>query len=83
MQCEKSDLIYGVSFYDCGSSADIRDLTPKGHEFLANIREPKIWNGIKMVSAKIGSASLDALTQIASNVVTELIKTQFGIPTSL
>ena len=83
MQCEKSELIYGVAFYGCGDSADIRDLTPKGHEFLANIRENRIWNGVKSISEKIGSASLDAITQIASNVVTELIKAQFGIPTSL
>ena len=83
MQCEKSQLIYDVHFYDCGESADIRDLAPKGHEFLANIRENKIWSGIKAISAKIGSSSLDVLTQVASNVVTELVKAQFGIPTLL
>ena len=82
MQCEKSALIYGVHFYDCGASIDIRDLTPDGHKFLANIRENKIWNGVKSISAKVGSSSLDVLTQIASNVVTELVKAQFDITTA-
>ena len=81
MQCEKSELIYGVSLYGDGSSADIRDLTPQGHSFLANTRENKIWSGVKDISAKVGSTSLDALIQIASNVVTELIKSHFGLTT--
>lgn len=79
MQCEKSELIYGVSLYGNGSSADIRDLTPKGHSFLANTREGKIWGGVKDIATQIGSTSLDALVQIASNVVTELIKAHFGL----
>lgn len=57
----------------------ISDLTPAGHEFLNNIREDNIWNGIKSVSSKVGAKSLEAVTQIASNVITELIKTHFGI----
>lgn len=78
-QCEKANLIHGVAFYDMGRKADILDLTPKGHEFLANIRESKIWNGVKEIAGKVGSSSLDAITQIASNVITELIKAQFGL----
>lgn len=57
----------------------IERLTYKGHEFLANIRNQNIWTGVKGVASKIGSKSLDALVQIASNVVTELIKAQFGL----
>lgn len=65
-----------------GSSPYIRtivDLTPKGHDFLANIRDSKIWGGIKSVAAKVGSQSLDAVVQISSNVISELIKAQFGL----
>ena len=57
----------------------IYDLTFSGHQFLANVRSDNIWNGVKSVGLKIGSVSLEALTQIASNVITELIKAQFGL----
>lgn len=57
----------------------VSDLTPDGHEFLANIRDDTVWNNIKEVSAKVGSKSLDALVQISSNVITTLIRAQFNI----
>ena len=55
------------------------DITYAGHQFLANIREDNIWKGVKGVDKKVGSTSIDAFTQIASNVIAELIKAQFGI----
>lgn len=55
------------------------DITYAGHQFLANIREDNIWKGVKGVAKKVGSTSIDAFTQIASNVIAELIKAQFGI----
>lgn len=78
-QCEQADLICGVLFTDGGDSVTISDLTPDGHEFLANTRKNEIWEGTKVVAKKVGSVSLNALVQIASNVITELIKAQFGI----
>ena len=57
----------------------VYDLTFAGHQFLANVRSDNIWNGVKSVGLKIGSVSLEALTQIASNVITELVKAQFGL----
>lgn len=57
----------------------IDDLTPKGHDFLENIRDNKVWSGVKGVAAKVGSKSLDAVFQISSNVITQLIRAQFGI----
>ncbi len=57
----------------------IKGLTPKGHDFLENIRDNKIWSGVKNIAANVGSTSLDAITQIASNVIIQLIKSQFGI----
>lgn len=78
-QCELSELILGVTYCDGGSNVYISDLSPEGHKFLANIREDTVWNGVKSVAKKVGSTSLSAITQIASNVVTELIKAQFKI----
>ena len=80
--CYEANLIKGFSIGGNSENIYAMDLTPKGHEFLSNIRENKIWNGVKVIAGKIGSSSLDALIQISSNVVTELIKAQFGlIPT--
>lgn len=78
-QCSKSNLIDGFHLYGACDTISISDLTPDGHEFLANIREDTTWSKVKAVSEKIGSRSLDALTQIASNVITDLIKSHFGI----
>lgn len=80
--CYEANLIKGFSIGGNSETIYAVDLTPKGHEFLSNIRENKIWNGVKVIAGKIGSSSLDALIQISSNVVTELIKAQFElIPT--
>lgn len=78
-QCNKTGLIDGCQIYLGGSAGYIQDLSPLGHRFLADIRSDSVWNGVKSVAGKIGSTSLDALIQIASNTITELIKAQFGI----
>lgn len=57
----------------------ISSLTYAGHEFIANIRKDTVWSGVKDIATKIGTTSLPGLTQIAANVVTELIKAQFGL----
>lgn len=57
----------------------IADLTPKGHNFLENIRDNKVWAGVKSVALKVGSKSLDSVIQIASNVITQIIRAQFGL----
>ena len=68
-----------VNYHPFVDSATVDDLHYSGHQFLANIHDDNIWSGVKGISAKVGSKSLDALIQIASNVVTELIKAQFGL----
>ena len=57
----------------------ITGLTPHGHEFLENIRDNKIWSGVKDIAAKVGSKSLDSVYLITSNVITQLIRAQFHI----
>lgn len=73
-----ADLLYRVDSSD-GICTVISDLTPAGHSFLNNVRENSVWNSVKSVSSKIGAKSLEAVTQIASNVITELIKAQFHL----
>lgn len=57
----------------------IKDLTPKGHDFLENIRDNKVWSGVKSIASKVGATTLDSVIQISSNVITQLIRAQFGI----
>lgn len=57
----------------------IADLTPKGHDFLENIRDNKVWSGVKSIATKVGSKSLESVIQISSDVITQLIKSQFGL----
>ena len=57
----------------------IPDLSPDGHSFLANVRKDTIWSGVKVIAEKVGANSMTAVTQIASNVISELIKAQFGL----
>lgn len=54
------------------------DLTPEGHEFLANIREDNNWKKIKNVSSNIGFASLKIVSAIAEGVATAAINQQLG-----
>lgn len=50
------------------------DLTPKGHEFLANIRQQNIWSKVKTLASKVGSNGIDAVIEIAKAVAVETAK---------
>ena len=43
-QASVSGLIENVHYYDGGATVLIGDLTPLGHEFLANIRAKSLWD---------------------------------------
>lgn len=75
-QCAKSGLIDLRN--DVTGCIDITDLTPKGHSLLADIRADNVWKKTKSVASKVGSYSLDALTKIATGVVTALINQQIS-----
>lgn len=77
-QCNASGFFIGYS-KDLTGNRMLRDISPKAHEFLANIREDTVWSKTKTVASKVGSTSLNALCQIASSVVTELVKAQLGL----
>lgn len=74
-QCEYSGYFVKVSWFLSGKCV-IYDLSPDGHQFIANIRSENIWNTVKKKAAQIGSFSLNTLTQIASAVITEIINRQ-------
>ena len=78
-QCDLAGLFYGYSS-DIAGDWSVKDLSPKGHEFLANIRSDTVWNDVKSVCAKVGTKSLSAIVQIASSVISEIIKAQIMHP---
>lgn len=78
-QCYKSSLIEFRGKEDLSGNIAINDLTPSGHAFLSNIRSDNIWKDVKEISSKVGSSSLSALSQIASGVVSAIIKNQLGL----
>lgn len=61
-QADEANLIQGVHYYDGGDDILIFDLTPSGHEFLANIRNDTVW---KKVISKASGASLPILLEVA------------------
>lgn len=71
-------LMKGLIFLTDGQMVDSYDLSPDGHEFLANIRNDNNWNKILSVSSSIGFASLKVISAIAEGVATAAINTQLG-----
>ena len=74
-QCKCSGLLTECNVY-INDTFEIFDLSPAGHEFLANIRTDTIWKDVKKIANNIGSKSLSAILQIASSVISEIIKSQ-------
>ena len=67
-QASISGLIENVHYYDGGATVLIGDLTPLGHEFLANIRAKSLWNKVK---SKATDASLSILMELAKRAATD------------
>ena len=69
----------GMIYLPDKSIPNTYDLTPQGHEFLANVREENNWKKIKSVSSSIGFASLKVVSAIAEGVATAAINKQLGL----
>lgn len=75
-QASKSNLIEATFNEDF---ITVLGLTPKGHSYLESIRNDNNWSKIKSIANILGTKSLDAMIQISSNVITELIKSHFNL----
>ena len=62
-QAKDAGLITTSPFYDSGEFLYITDITPYGHEFLANIRPESVWDKIKA----LGTPSLPILLTLAKD----------------
>lgn len=58
----------------------IDDLTPEGHQFMANIRSDTFFNKTKAVGKKLGIESLYGIARIAEGIVAETIKAYLANP---
>ena len=76
-QCHESGFFIGNTRFLL-EGCIIKDLSPYGHEFLANIRKDNNWNKTKEIARSVGSTSLDVLKDIAAQVVSNLISNQFS-----
>lgn len=79
-QCAKHGFIEGFSTNDFGTSFIVSDISPAGHEFLANIRNDTFFNNVKSICKDIGVSSLKDIAQVALLTAATLIKGYFKIP---
>lgn len=77
--CVDAGLVYHLE-NSPSSQIVVTDLTPKGHEFLANIRSNENWNKTKAIGSKIGAFGLDMASKIAEGVATALLKQHLNLP---
>lgn len=45
------------------------NLTYKGHEYLDNVRAPEVWRQTKATAKKVGSVSLEIMSQIGASII--------------
>lgn len=76
-QCELNQFIDNVHWLP-NTFCEINYLTPKGHEFLANIRSNTVWNKTISIANKLGSISLDVLVKVSTGVLTQMINKHLG-----
>lgn len=68
-QCDLEGLFTKLSTYHRQHYC-IADLSPKGHEFIQNVRDDTIWNSVKNKAKNIGTLSLPILVTMAKNFLT-------------
>lgn len=56
-------------FYSEDSPKFISDLTWEGHEYIDNIRDPKVWTKLKASTKNLASVSLPLLIEKAPDIV--------------
>jgi hypothetical protein len=51
-----------------------RSLTPRGHDFLDNVRNANLWNHVReRVQATVGTASFDLIEELARQLVASVL----------
>lgn len=68
----------------CAKGFDIpviiaRSITYSGHQFLDNIRDDGVWKETKKITSKVASTSIQIISDIASQVISNIISKQMGL----
>ena len=71
-QCDMNGFLSGAKFSTSGGFTVV-DISPRAHEFLANIRSDTVYKATKERLGKIGVCSLKALVDVAKSVAAEVI----------
>ena len=58
------------------SYSSIKCITYKGHEFISNTKNPSIWKKTINIAKQIGVFSMPILSQIAANVISNIINSE-------
>ena len=69
------------TFMDSGGIPQIRvkSITWNGHQFLDNIRDHKVWENTKGILSKFSSVSIEIISNIAAQVISNMINSQMGL----
>lgn len=57
----------------------VSSITWKGHELLDNTRDPEVWKNTKRIADKFASVSINMVSNIAAQVISNLIKDQMRL----
>ena len=57
----------------------VYDITFAGHQFLSDICSDTVWSKTKSIISKMGVTSIPAITQVASGIITCIIKSELGL----
>ena len=49
----------------------IKSISFSGHQFLDTVRSPEIWRQTKSVTSKVGSVTIEILSQVATNLISK------------
>lgn len=63
---------------DCITQFFVSRITYDGYQFIESIRPEPVWHKVKNISSKIGSFSVDVISQIAVGTLTSLISAQLN-----
>lgn len=79
LQAAKAKLIEPITEDDDLSRIYIDDLTPAGHDFLANIRNDNFFNKAKNTAKELGLESVRDIYHISTSMALVAIKEHFGL----
>lgn len=66
--------------YSNGIWLNVFDITWQGHEFLDSIRDDEVWKQTKKATSSLKSVSIGILKNVATAVLTGMIKQSTGLP---